>query len=81
MVFADILVTMTSALDCDVLVAGGGPARARRCNSSANERSECDRNRAPALSGLTVDECFAGLTLRMQRIEVLVQALLEDLRV
>ena len=26
MVFADILVTMTSALDCDVLVAGGGPA-------------------------------------------------------
>ena len=25
-VFADILVTMTSALDCDVLVAGGGPA-------------------------------------------------------
>ena len=26
MVFADILVTMASALDCDVLVAGGGPA-------------------------------------------------------
>ncbi len=25
-VFADILVTMTSALDCDVLIAGGGPA-------------------------------------------------------